>query len=124
MGKGPDWWSGLKVGPGPIPIETPEGWLMIYHGVCNTCNGFVYRMGVALLDLDEPWKVRSLGKGFVFGPETPYETTGFVPNVTFPCAVLRDSGSDRIAVYYGSADTHVALAFGHLDELVAFAKGG
>ena len=124
MGKGPDWWSGLKVGPGPIPIETPEGWLMIYHGVCNTCNGFVYRMGVALLDLDEPWKVRSLGKGFVFGPETPYETTGFVPNVTFPCAVLRDPGSDRIAVYYGSADTHVALAFGHLDELVAFAKGG
>ena len=124
MSKGPDWWQGLKIGPGPIPIETPEGWLMIYHGVCNTCNGFVYRMGVALLDLEEPWKVLHRGTGSIFGPETDYETTGLVPNVTFPCAVLRDDTSDRIAVYYGSADTRVALAFGHLNELIDFAKRG
>jgi beta-1,4-mannooligosaccharide/beta-1,4-mannosyl-N-acetylglucosamine phosphorylase len=52
----------------------------------------------------------------------PYETTGQVPNVTFPCAVLCEPTSDRIAVYYGAADTCIALAFGHLDELVAFAK--
>ncbi|NLB69365.1 MAG: glycosidase [Lentisphaerae bacterium] len=121
MSKGPEWWQGLKIGPGPIPIETSEGWLMIYHGVCNTCNGFVYRMGVALLDLDKPWKVISSGKGAIFGPEKPYETTGLVPNVTFPCAVVQDAGSDRIAVYYGSADTHIALAFGHINELVDFA---
>ena len=122
MSKGPDWWQGLKIGPGPIPIETSEGWLVIYHGVCNTCNGFVYRMGVALLDLDEPWKVLHRGPGAVFGPETGYETSGQVPNVTFPCAVLQEPGSDRIAVYYGAADTRIALAFGHLDELIAFAK--
>ncbi len=123
MSSGPEWWRGLKIGPGPIPIETPDGWLMIYHGVCNTCNGFVYRMGAALLDLEEPWKVLSCNTGFFFGPEKPYETTGMVPNVTFPCAVVRDEASDRIAVYYGAADTRIAVAFGYLHELVAFAKG-
>lgn len=123
MSKGPDWWKGLKIGPGPIPIETPEGWLLLYHGVCNTCNGFVYRIGAMLLDLDEPWKVIHDGPGFLFGPEAPYEVTGMVPNVTFPCAVLQEKGSDRIAVYYGAADTHIALAFGHLNEILAFAKG-
>jgi beta-1,4-mannooligosaccharide/beta-1,4-mannosyl-N-acetylglucosamine phosphorylase len=124
MSRGPGWWEGLKIGPGPVPIETPEGWLLIYHGVCNTCNGFVYRMGLALLDLEEPWKVVRRAAGFVFGPEAPYETSGFVPNVTFPCAVLRDPADDRVAVYYGAADTHVALAFGHLGELVDFARNG
>ena len=124
MSKGPVWWKGLKIGPGPIPIETPDGWLLIYHGVCNTCNGFVYRMGAALLDLEEPWRVISDGPGAFFGPEAPYEVTGMVPNVTFPCAVVRDPdpASDRIAVYYGAADTHIALAFGHLGEIVEFAK--
>ncbi len=122
MSKGLNWWQGVKIGPGPIPIETPEGWLILYHGVCGTCNGFVYRMGVALLDLDEPWKVLHRADSHIFGPEKPYETTGQVPNVTFPCAVLQDPASDRIAVYYGAADTHIALAFGHLNELIDFAK--
>jgi len=122
MSKGLNWWQGVKIGPGPIPIETSEGWLMIYHGVCGTCNGFVYRMGVALLDLDEPWRVLHRADSHLFGPEADYETSGQVPNVTFPCAVLQDPDSDRIAVYYGAADTRVALAFGHLDELIDFAK--
>jgi beta-1,4-mannooligosaccharide/beta-1,4-mannosyl-N-acetylglucosamine phosphorylase len=117
------WWEGLKIGPGPIPIETSEGWLILYHGVCNTCNGFVYRMGVALLDLEEPWKVRYRGKGHIFGPEAPYETAGFVPNVVFPCSVLRCSSTNRLAIYYGAADTHIALAFAYLDELIEIAKG-
>lgn len=122
MGKGPVWWKGLKVGPGPIPIETKDGWLMIYHGVCNTCNGYVYRMSAALLDLDEPWKMLHCAEEFFFGPKADYETTGFVPNVTFPCAVVVDDDGDRIAVYYGSADTRVAVAFGRISELVNFAK--
>ena len=50
-------WQSTKIGAGPIPIETREGWLMIYHGVLTSCNGFVYSFGAALLDLDEPWKV-------------------------------------------------------------------
>jgi beta-1,4-mannooligosaccharide/beta-1,4-mannosyl-N-acetylglucosamine phosphorylase len=80
-------------------------------------------MGVALLDLDEPWKVRYRGKGHIFGPEAPYETAGFVPNVVFPCSVLRCSSTNRLAIYYGAADTHIALAFAYLDELIEIAKG-
>lgn len=44
-------WQCTKIGAGSVPIETEDGWLLIYHGVINTCNGFVYRMGCALLDL-------------------------------------------------------------------------
>lgn len=117
------WWEDLKIGPGPIPIETFEGWLILYHGVCNTCNGFVYRIGVAILDLEQPWKVLHRGKGHIFGPEKVYETSGFVPNVVFPCSVLRCPDTDRLAIYYGAADTHVALAYAYLDELIEFAKG-
>lgn len=124
MGGNGGWWEDLKIGPGPVPIETEEGWLILYHGVCNTCNGYVYRMGVALLDLDEPWRVTHRSKGHIFGPEVPYETTGFVPNVVFPCSVLQDPGADRLAIYYGAADTCVALAFAHLGELVEAAKTG
>jgi beta-1,4-mannooligosaccharide/beta-1,4-mannosyl-N-acetylglucosamine phosphorylase len=123
MASSGNWWEGLKIGPGPIPIETSEGWLMIYHGVCHTCNGYVYRMGLALLDLEQPWKVRYRSKGHIFGPEAPYETTGFVPNVVFPCSVLRCPATDRLAIYYGAADTHIALAFAYLDELIEIAKG-
>ena len=122
MSRGPVWWKGLKVGPGPIPIETKDGWLMIYHGVCNTCNGFVYRMSAALLDLDEPWKMLHCAEDFFFGPKALYETTGFVPNVTFPVATVLDDDGERLALYYGSADTRVALAFGYLSEIVEFAK--
>jgi len=92
--------------------------------VCNTCNGFVYRMGAALLDLDEPWKIIRCSDGFFFGPKADYETTGFVPNVTFPVATVLDDDGERLALYYGSADTRVALAFGRLSEIVDFAKNG
>lgn len=119
MSKGPTWWQGLKIGPGPAPIETSEGWLLLYHGVCNTCNGYVYRIGAALLDLDEPWKVRARGKGAIFGPEKAYETTGMVPNVTFPCAALQGPNG-KLAIYYGAADTRIGLAFAHMDELLAY----
>ena len=61
-------WQSKKVGPGPTPIETDEGWLMIYHGVLNSCNGFVYRFGVALLDIDRPWIIKARGNFYVFGP--------------------------------------------------------
>ena len=55
-------WQSTKIGAGPVPIETDEGWLLIYHGVLTTCNGYVYRMGCALLDIDEPWKVKYRSK--------------------------------------------------------------
>ena len=119
---GTGWWEGTKIGAGPIPIETSEGWLLIYHGVSGTCNGFVYSMGVAVLDLEEPWKVKYRARDYILTPEMPYETTGFVPNVAFPCAALHDENSGNIAIYYGAADTYTAVAFGNIYELLDFAK--
>ncbi len=116
--KGRSWWQPTKIGAGPIPIETREGWLLFYHGVCTTCNGFVYSIGAALLDLDEPHKVIYRSRDYLLTPEKPYENTGFVPNVCFPCAALADAATGRIAIYYGAADTYVAVAFCQVDELL------
>jgi beta-1,4-mannooligosaccharide/beta-1,4-mannosyl-N-acetylglucosamine phosphorylase len=115
-------WQSTKIGAGPIPVETSEGWLLIYHGVLTSCNGFVYSFGAALLDLDEPWKVLYRGEPYLLAPQAPYERTGDVPNVAFPCAALVDADSGRIAIYYGGADTVVCLAFAYVDEIVDFVK--
>ena len=115
-------WQSTKIGPGPIPIETNEGWLMIYHGVINTCNGFVYRMGAALLDLNEPWKVLARSKNYIMAPWEQYECMGDVPNVVFPCAALHDKESGKIAIYYGCADTVTGLAFTTVDRLLDYVK--
>jgi beta-1,4-mannooligosaccharide/beta-1,4-mannosyl-N-acetylglucosamine phosphorylase len=113
-------WQSKKIGPGPVPIETDQGWLLIYHGVINTCNGFVYRMGCALLDIDKPWIVKKRSRNYILGPEELYELVGDVPNVTFPCAALTDAETGRIAIYYGCADTVTGLAFTTVDELLKY----
>jgi len=115
-------WQSTKIGAGPIPIETDEGWLLIYHGVLTSCNGFVYSFGAALLDLDQPWKVLYRGAPYLLSPQTLYECVGDVPNVAFPCAALHDQATGRLAIYYGGADTVTALAFAYLDEVVDFVK--
>lgn len=115
-------WQSTKVGAGPIPIETRDGWLMIYHGVLTSCNGFVYSFGAALLDLDEPWKVRYRTEPYLLNPREQYEMVGDVPNVTFPCAALVDPPTGRIAIYYGCADTVTGLCFCQADELLEFVK--
>ena len=115
-------WQSTKVGPGPVPIETDEGWLLIYHGVITTCNGFVYRIGCALLDIDEPWKVKYRSKDYILAPNELYECVGDVPNVTFPCATLADAETGRIAIYYGCADTVTGLAFTTVDTLLNHIK--
>lgn len=123
MGKGgKGWWQGTKIGAGPTPIETSEGWLLFYHGVSNTCNGFVYSFGAVVLDLDEPHKVRYRCGDYLLTPEKPYEVAGFVPNVCFPCQNLYDAPSGRIAIYYGAADTYTALAFCRVDEVLDYVK--
>lgn len=116
------WWERTKVGAGPIPIETADGWLMIYHGVMDTCNGFVYSMGAAILDLDAPWKVDHRCREHLLTPEENYEVTGHVPNVVFPCAALVDEEKRRLAVYYGAADTSSCIAYAELDELIEYIK--
>jgi beta-1,4-mannooligosaccharide/beta-1,4-mannosyl-N-acetylglucosamine phosphorylase len=117
-----DSWQSTKVGAGPIPIETSEGWLMIYHGVLTSCNGYVYSAGAALLDLDKPWKVIARTRPYLMSPQKIYECMGDVPNVVFPCASLCDSDTGRLAVYYGSADTVTGLAFADIYELIDYIK--
>ncbi len=122
MGKGKEWWQNLKIGGGAAPIETSEGWLLFYHGVTGTCNGYVYSIGGAVLDIEQPSIVRYRCENFLLTPEEWYEERGFVPNVTFPCASLQDAKSGRIAVYYGCADTYVGLAFTTVEEVMSYIK--
>jgi len=120
-GGGP-WWEGVKIGAGPSPIETSEGWLLFYHGVASTCNGFSYSMGAALLDLEQPWKVIARLNQCLLTPEAPYELAGLVPGVCFPVGCLCDSATGRISIYYGAADTVSALCFCQADDIVSFIK--
>jgi beta-1,4-mannooligosaccharide/beta-1,4-mannosyl-N-acetylglucosamine phosphorylase len=113
-------WQSTKIGAGPIPIETAEGWLLFYHGVLTSCNGFVYSFGAALLDLDEPWKVIRRGEPYLLAPSADYERTGDVPNVAFPCAALVDDPTGRVAIYYGGADTVVCVAYTTIDGVLEF----
>ena len=113
-------WQCLKIGAGSVPLKTKDGWLMFYHGVIRTCNGYRYSMGAVLLDLNKPDKVLYRTRDYLLAPAAPYELTGDVPNVVFPCAALCDG--KRIAVYYGAADTTVCMAFGYLDEIIAYIK--
>ena len=124
MGTMPWTWQSTKVGAGPTPIETPEGWLLVYHGVLTSCNGFVYSMGAALLDLEEPWKVIARGRDYLLSPQVPYEQVGDVQNVVFPCAALLDGPTGRLTIYYGGADTVVCLAHGYLRDVLDFVREG
>ena len=122
MGRGYEWWESLKIGGGAAPIETSEGWLMFYHGVSGTCNGYVYSIGGAILDLENPSIVKYRCETFLLTPEEWYEERGFVPNVTFPCATIHDPKTGRIAIYYGCADRYVSLAFCQFEEIVDYIK--
>ena len=115
-------WQCTKIGAGPVPIETTDSWLIFYHGVLTSCNGFVYSMGAAILDINEPWKVLYRTKPYIISPKMNYECAGDVPNVVFPCAALTDAPSGKIAIYYGCADTVTGLAFCKVDELIDFIK--
>lgn len=115
-------WQSTKVGPGPAPIETSEGWLLLYHGVKTTCSGFIYCAGGAVLDLDEPWNVRWRSKQYLLAPTELYERVGDVPNVIFPTAAHVDPATGMLAMYYGAADTCVAMAEAPLTDLLAFIR--
>lgn len=111
-------WQCLKVGAGPSPILTDEGWLLFYHGVIQTCNGYRYSMGSAILDRDNPARVLYRTQPYLLAPAMPYEMVGDVPNVVFPCAALTDG--NRVVIYYGAADTVVALYFGYIREILDY----
>ena len=112
------WWDATKIGLAPPPIETDRGWLMVYHGVRMTPAGCLYRLGLALFDLQSPEKCLVRGETWIFGPEEPYERDGDVANVVFPCGFTVGSDGDTIHLYYGAADTCIALATGSISSLL------
>jgi predicted GH43/DUF377 family glycosyl hydrolase len=114
------WWDANKVGLSPPLIETPRGWLMIYHGVRHTPAGCLYRLGLALLDLEQPEHCLARGDSWIFGPEEPYERNGDVGNVTFPCGYTLGADGDSLRIYYGAADTSIALATASVAELLCW----
>lgn len=112
------WWDARKIGLSPPPLKTDRGWLILYHGVRTTASGSIYRLGLALLDLEDPRRVLKRSSEWLFSPREPYEQVGDVGNVTFPCGwTLVD---DEVRVYYGAADTSIGLATGRLSELLAW----
>jgi beta-1,4-mannooligosaccharide/beta-1,4-mannosyl-N-acetylglucosamine phosphorylase len=113
------WWDAGKIGLGPPPLETPDGWLLMYHGVRQTGDGPIYRVGLALLDLENPRIVLHRTDEWVFGPAEPYETQGDVGRVVFPCGWIVDAAGDRLMLYYGAADTVVGAAEAAFSEVMA-----
>jgi len=112
------WWDANKIGLSSPPIETARGWLMLYHGVRTTAAGSLYRLGVALLALEKPEQCLLRGDAWVFGPEAAYECHGDVDKVAFPCGYTVGADGDSIRLYYGAADTCIALATGSIAELL------
>ncbi len=114
------WWDANKIGLCSPPIETPQGWLTIYHGVRQTAAGCIYRLGLALFDLDRPEVCIQRGDSWMFGPEAPYEFAGDVSHVVFPCGQTIAADGDTIHLYYGAADSCMALATGSIRQLLAW----
>ena len=112
------WWDANKIGLSPPLIETPRGWLMLYHGVRQTASGALYRLGLALFDAERPDRCLLRGDEWIFGPEAPYECAGDVGNVVFSCGCTLGDDGDTLNVYYGAADTSIALATGSIRNLL------
>jgi predicted GH43/DUF377 family glycosyl hydrolase len=115
------WWDARKIGLCAPPLETEEGWLILYHGVRTTASGSIYRLGLALLDLGDPTRLIHRTDEWIFGPKARYERDGDVDDVVFPCGWTLEDGT--VYMYYGAADSCIALATAKLDELVMYVKG-
>jgi len=116
------WWDANKIGLASPPIETAKGWLVIYHGVRPTASGSIYRIGLALFDLHTPEVCLKRGDEWIFGPEEPYERRGDVDNIVFPCGYTIAADGDTIHLYYGAADTSIALATGSVHAILEWLK--
>jgi predicted GH43/DUF377 family glycosyl hydrolase len=116
------WWDSARIGMGAPPIETDDGWLVVYHGVRETVAGGLYRAGLALLDLETPSTVLRRSEEWVLGPQAEFEVTGDVPNVVFPCGLVRDGDTDTLSLYYGAADTRIGLATANCSQLLDYLR--
>jgi predicted GH43/DUF377 family glycosyl hydrolase len=110
------WWDANKIGLSPPPLRTEKGWLILYHGVRTTAGGCLYRLGLALLDLEDPTKLIARSSEWVFAPEEDYEIVGDVDKVVFPCGWVAEG--DELRLYYGGADKCLALATARISELL------
>lgn len=114
------WWDANKIGLSPPLIETERGWLMLYHGVRETVAGDIYRVGLALFSLENPSHCLLRGRPWAFGPEASYERSGDVNNVVFPCGTTVEDDGDTLHLYYGAADTCIAVATASLRQLLSW----
>ena len=112
------WWDARKIGLAPPPMKTSDGWLIMYYGVRQTTSKKSYRLGLALLDLEDPTKVLHRSEGWVFGPREMYERTGDVNDVVFPCGWILVG--DELRIYYGSADMSVAMASAKMSDILQY----
>ncbi len=110
-------WDEMKIGPGAPPIKTPRGWLNIYHGVFPTMDGSVYRLGVALHDLEDPSVIIAVGDEWILQPEEVYEVTGYVHNVVFTCGAVPEADG-TVKIYWGGADKVMCVGTAVIEELV------
>lgn len=112
------WWDAHKIGLCAPPIETAEGWLVVYHGVRTTASGCLYRIGLAVLDLEDPVKVIRRSDEWIFGPQKDYERVGDVQDVVFPCGTVLQEDGDTLNIYYGGADTCLGVATASIREML------
>lgn len=112
-------WDSMKIGPGAPPFKTEKGWLNIFHGVYETMSGAVYRLGVALHDLNDPQKIIGVGDRWILEPEDPWERVGYVPNIVFCCATVPEEDG-TVKIYWGGADTVVCAGTASIHELVKY----
>ncbi len=114
------YWDCHRVGLGCQPIETPEGWIIFYHGARSTSAGAIYRVGLALLALEEPWKVLRRSDEWVLGPRALYERVGDVGDVVFPTGVIVHKETNQLNLYYGAADSTVAVATANYSDVIDY----
>jgi predicted GH43/DUF377 family glycosyl hydrolase len=112
------WWDSLRIGIGPPLLKTEHGWLLLYHGVKETVAGAIYRVGLALLDLEDPARVLRRCPSWVLAPRETYELVGDVPNALFPCGLVHDDERGELRLYYGASDTSICLATAAYDEVL------
>ncbi len=110
-------WDEMKIGPGATPFETDRAWLHIYHGVFPTMDGSVYRLGVALHDLDDPAKILGVSDEWILQPEDPWEVTGYVHNVVFTCGAIPEEDG-TVKIYWGGADSVMCVGTAQISDLV------
>jgi len=115
------YWDGERVGLACQPLKTEHGWLVFYHGVRKTTAAQLYRLGLVLLDLDEPWRVLRRSAEWIFGPEQIYERIGDAGGVIFPTGATVDKGEDKFYLYYGAADSCIGVAVAKYSDIIDYA---